>query len=66
MTKDHIGGHRIKRVDPDSIAEEIGLESGDILLSINNNKIIDILDYKEHLAGEELTLLVEKKDKSQW
>ena len=33
-------------VKKDSIAEEIGLKKGDYLISINDQEIFDILDYK--------------------
>ncbi len=52
--------HRIIRVEEDSIAQQVGIEAGDILLSINGAKIEDILDYKSALAEEDLLVLVEK------
>ena len=36
--------HIIKSVKPGSIAEEMGIESGDVLLSIGGHKIEDIFD----------------------
>lgn len=38
--------HVIKEVYPGSIAEELEIEPGDILLSINHEKIGDIFDYR--------------------
>ena len=37
--------HLIKDVLPGSIAEEMGIEAGDKLISINDNIIEDVLDY---------------------
>ncbi len=55
----------ISQVLPDSIAEEAGLEPGDTLLQIDGTPIVDIFDYRFGLAsGEEVTLLIEKKDGS--
>ena len=36
----------IKKVDLGSIAEEVGIEVNDVLLSINGTPIDDIIDYK--------------------
>lgn len=49
-----------------SIAEELGIEKGDILLSINQNPINDIIDYKFLLADDYLEVEVEKKDGEVW
>lgn len=46
----------IERVISGSIAEEIGLEPGDIILEINNVKIKDVLDYR-YLINDEFILL---------
>ena len=39
-------GLLITSVDPDSIASELGIEVGDLLLSINGHEVNDILDYQ--------------------
>ena len=54
----------IKNVIKNSIAEEAGIVPGDYLLSINDTKIVDILDYDFLLKDENLLVLVEKKDGS--
>ena len=54
-------GHVICRVEPGSIADELELEPGDILLSVNGQKIGDIFDY-QYLTNEEyLEILIRKK-----
>lgn len=55
---------KIFGVKKNAIAEEIGLKKGDYILSINNEKITDILDYKFHLADEYLEIEIEHEDKS--
>ena len=50
--------NEIKHVLPGSIAEEIGLEPGDVILKINNNEIKDILDYRFLMSDEEILLTV--------
>lgn len=54
----------IKYVEPFSIAEEAGLESGDKLLKINGQDFHDILEYRYLISEYEVTLEVEKKDGS--
>ena len=49
--------HKISRVLPDSIAEELGLESGDRLISVNGQPVEDVFDYR-YLMNEELVVLL--------
>lgn len=46
-------------IEPGSIAEELGIQAGDTLVSINGREINDELDYRFHNNGEELEVLVE-------
>ena len=50
--------HIIKDVLPGSIADELGIEAGDKLISINNNEIEDVLDYNFYFIDEDLVLLI--------
>lgn len=58
--------HKIKSVDAGSIAEEMGIEAGDILLSVNGRKVEDIFDYRYLCDDEDLTVLVRKKNGEEW
>lgn len=58
--------HVIKEVYPDSIAEEMEIEAGDILLSINNEKIEDVFDYRYFIQNEYIEVLIEKPDGEEW
>lgn len=51
-------GHKITAIRPDSIAEELGVEPGDRLISINGQEIKDVFDYRYLCDDEELTLLI--------
>lgn len=51
----------IQTVLPDTIASEIGLEEGDQLISINGQKIKDVIDYRFLIHDEQIELEIEKK-----
>ncbi len=59
-------GHVIKEVINGSIAEEMEIEAGDILLEINGEKIEDIFDYQFQCEDEFVTVLIRKPDGSEW
>lgn len=59
-------GHKIKNVLEGSIAEELEIESGDVLLSINGVEIKDVFDYHYYINDEYLEVLIEKQDGEQW
>lgn len=58
--------NRISRVLPHSIAEEVEIEAGDTLVSINGTPVKDIIDYKFLMADEYIELEIEKKDGEVW
>ena len=58
--------HVIERDLPGSIAQELELEPGDILLEINNHKIEDIFDYQYYCEDTFLTLLIRKGNGEEW
>lgn len=59
-------GHVISKVDPGSIAEELELEPGDTLLTIDGEEIEDIFDYEYMIDNEAVTLVVKKKNGEEW
>ena len=56
----------ISSVDEGSIAYEAGIQSGDILVSVNGKEIIDIFDYGFQTARENLTVKVQKTNGEVW
>ena len=58
--------HVISTVHPGSIAEEMGIEPGDRLLTMNGNEIEDIFDYRYYMEDELVVLLIEKENGEQW
>ncbi len=59
-------GAIISEVEINSIAEELGVESGDKLLAVNGYPIRDIIDYQFQCADEYLELELEKKHGEVW
>lgn len=55
-------GAYVSSVDEGSIAEELGIEPGDLILSIDGKKITDYLDYKFLATSPEIVMAVETKD----
>lgn len=58
--------HIIYKVAPGSIAEELELEPGDKLLSVNGNEISDVFDYHYFTNEEYLVVNVEKANGEEW
>lgn len=56
MSTVSISPAKITRVEPDSIAEEIGFEAGDSLVAVNGERPRDLIDYRFLCADEYLTL----------
>ena len=56
----------IEEIIEDSIAEEVGIEVGDILLSINDMPVKDIIDYKYLISDEYIEVSIEKKNGEVW
>ena len=58
--------HIIKKVDEGSIAWEMEIEPGDILLKINDEEIEDIFDYQFMIQEEYIEVLVKKPNGEEW
>lgn len=58
--------HKIKEVVPGSIADELEIEAGDVLLSINEQPVRDVFDYRYLSEDEEVTLLIRKPSGEEW
>lgn len=63
-----IPGVAVDNVEDGSIAQEVGIEPGDRLLSIDRREVEDALDYRylSSLVDRELTLTVAKKSGELW
>ena len=58
--------HVIKKVDEGSIAWEMEIKPGDILLKINDEEIEDIFDYQFMIQEEYIEVLVQKPNGEEW
>ena len=51
---------KISGVEKKSLAEKAGILAGDKLLSINDNEICDVLDYRFYITEKKITLRIER------
>ncbi|WP_333859085.1 DUF512 domain-containing protein [Clostridium sp.] len=58
--------NKIKAIKCGSIAEEMEIEVGDYLLSINNVKVKDIIDYKFLISDDYVEVEIQKEDGEIW
>lgn len=58
--------HVISKVVPGSIAEEMEIEVGDVLVAIDNTEIEDIFDYQFLIQDEYIEVLIRKPDGEEW
>ena len=58
--------HLIQTVYPGSIAEELEIEPGDVLLKINGQKIEDVFDYRYLMKDEYVEVLIRKPSGVEW
>ena len=58
--------HIVEKVASGSIAEELEIEAGDILLEINGNKIEDVFDYQYFTQDEYIEVLIRKRSGEEW
>lgn len=66
MNKKKKQGYLIKEVYLDSIAEEMEIEAGDILLAINGEELEDVFDYRYLIKDEYIEVLIKKRDGEEW
>lgn len=56
----------IEKIHTNSIAAELGIEPGDILISINNKEVEDIIDYKYLITDEYIIMRIKKESGELW
>lgn len=58
--------HIVSSVAPGSIADEMEIEPGDVLVSINGQVPEDVFDYRYLMNEEEVLVLIRKPDGEEW
>ncbi len=58
--------HKIDKVLPGSIAEELGVAPGDVLVSVNGQPLEDVFDYQYFTNEEYLIVGIRKPDGEEW
>lgn len=58
--------HVIKEVYSNSIAQELDIAAGDVLLAINGQQIEDVFDYRYHIKNEYIEVSIRKADGEEW
>lgn len=58
--------HIVSAVAPGSIAEEMEIEPGDVLVSVNGQVPEDVFDYRYLMNEEEVLVLIRKPDGEEW
>lgn len=56
----------IIKVEENSIAREMGIEAGDILVSINDKAVKDVFDYRYLIQDEYIEVAIEKPNGEAW
>ncbi len=60
-------GVSVLGVEPGSLAEEMGIEAGDRLLRVNDDKLRDVIDWRFYAGGEtEMVVTIEKASGELW
>lgn len=52
----------VSAIEKGSIAEELGIELGDILVGINGREVLDLLDYMDFMLNEKLQIEFRRSD----
>ena len=58
--------HIIQNIEAGSVAQEMGIEAGDVLIAINGNEITDIFDYQYLIQDEYVEVLIRKQNGDEW
>ncbi len=60
-------GVTIDSIEPDGLANDLGLEAGDRIVKVNGRPVRDYLDFRFQTSGETLlTFIVKKKNRETW
>ena len=58
--------HRVAAVLQGSVGEELGIEKGDVLVSVNGEPVEDVFDWRALIEEESFVLLIRKPSGEEW
>ena len=58
--------HRVAAVLQGSVGEELGIEKGDVLVTVNGEPVEDVFDWRALIAEESFVLLIRKPSGEEW
>ncbi len=60
MKRDKIPGGLVSAVEPGTLADQMGLRPGDVVLAVNDYPLRDVIDFRFYAAEEEIELAVQR------
>jgi len=60
MVREAAVGIRVSGVAPEGIGREVGIQTGDVIEAINANPVRDPIDYRFHIAEEEVAVALRR------
>ena len=64
LIREKLPRNAIEALHPGSLAEAVGLQIGDVVLSVNGHPLTDIVDWRFYTAAEEVALTVRRGEKT--
>lgn len=60
MKRDQVPGGVANAIEPGTLADQMGLRPGDVILAVNDHPLRDVIDFRFYSAEEEIELLVRR------
>ncbi len=61
-----VKGARVEKVDKGGIADEVGIEPGDVITAVNGRPLQDLIDFRYYCADENIEIDLTKGDGELW
>jgi putative radical SAM enzyme (TIGR03279 family) len=60
LKRDQVPGGVANAIEPGTLADQMGLRPGDVILAVNDHRLRDVIDFRFYSAEEEIELLVQR------